>query len=59
MDERTNALQGDEALPLTCWPDPKAMVDNLHEMGVELMISPHFHSITSASKVQVAVVAEP
>eukprot|EP00658_Telonema_sp_P-2_P014873 TRINITY_DN1567_c0_g1_i21.p1 TRINITY_DN1567_c0_g1~~TRINITY_DN1567_c0_g1_i21.p1 ORF type:complete len:694 (+),score=84.24 TRINITY_DN1567_c0_g1_i21:184-2265(+) len=41
---------GDEALPPSCWPDPKAMVDQLKTLGVELMISPYFHSVTSASK---------
>ncbi len=41
---------GDEALPKSCWPDPKLMVEQLQEMGVELMISPYFHSVTSESK---------
>jgi hypothetical protein len=31
---------GDETLPAACWPDPKGMVDELKQMGVELMISP-------------------
>ncbi len=31
---------GDETLPAPCWPDPKQMVNDLHELGVELMISP-------------------
>jgi alpha-D-xyloside xylohydrolase len=41
---------GDETLPASCWPDPKMMVDLLKEKGVELMISPYFHSVTDASK---------
>ena len=41
---------GDETLPAECWPDPKAMVDELKQMGVELMISPYFHEVTSQSK---------
>ena len=41
---------GDETLPKACWPDPKAMVDSLKEKGVELMISPYFHSVASNSK---------
>lgn len=27
---------GDETLPASCWPDPKLMVEQLKEMGVEL-----------------------
>eukprot|EP00040_Diaphanoeca_grandis_P034239 m.211742 g.211742 ORF g.211742 m.211742 type:complete len:742 (+) comp33109_c0_seq2:2296-4521(+) len=40
---------GDETLPKTCWPDAKGMVDNLKDMGVELMISPYSHSISNTS----------
>lgn len=31
--------QGDWKFDLTKWPDPKAMVEELHEMGIELMVS--------------------
>ena len=41
---------GDETLPAECWPDPAAMVSELKQMGVELMLSPYFHSVTGASK---------
>eukprot|EP01047_Picozoa_sp_COSAG01_P090213 COSAG01_NODE_22114_length_871_cov_0.832902_1_plen_125_part_10 len=40
---------GDETLPASCWPDPKLMVTQLKEMGVELMISPYSHSVGTAS----------
>jgi alpha-D-xyloside xylohydrolase len=40
---------GDETLPASCWPDPKLMVDQLKEMGVELMVSPYSHSVGKAS----------
>jgi len=33
-----------------CWPDPKGMVAELKQMGVELMISPYFYSVTAQSK---------
>ena len=41
---------GDESLPKQCWPDPKAMVDQLKDAGVELMISPYFHQVAEQSK---------
>eukprot|EP00037_Helgoeca_nana_P024508 m.260952 g.260952 ORF g.260952 m.260952 type:complete len:715 (-) comp26656_c0_seq3:208-2352(-) len=41
---------GDETLPSECWPDPKTMVSTLKEKGVEVMISPYFHSVAAASK---------
>jgi len=41
---------GDEVLPKSCWPDPRAMVKELRDMGVELMVSPYFHSISPQSK---------
>jgi alpha-D-xyloside xylohydrolase len=47
-EDRQNTL-GDETLPASCWPDPKAMVDQLRELGVELMISPYSHSIAKTS----------
>lgn len=40
---------GDETLPASCWPDPKQMVDQLKEMGIELMISPYSHSVSVTS----------
>ena len=40
---------GDETLPASCWPDPKLMVEQLKELGVELMISPYSHSVGKAS----------
>lgn len=40
---------GDETLPKSCWPDPKLMVDQLKELGVELMISPYSHSVAKTS----------
>jgi alpha-D-xyloside xylohydrolase len=50
MDPATNTNTiGDETLPASCWPDPKGMVDQLKEMGVELMISPYSHSVGSNS----------
>jgi hypothetical protein len=50
MDPKTGANTiGDETLPASCWPDPKGMVDQLKEMGVELMISPYSHSVGSSS----------
>ena len=33
-----------------CWPDPKQMVAELHDAGVEVMLSPYFHSVTANSK---------
>ena len=30
---------GDWALNPTCWPDPQGMVDELRELGIELMIT--------------------
>jgi len=41
---------GDETLPAQCWPDPAAMVQELKDMGIELMISPYFHAIAGTSK---------
>eukprot|EP00051_Salpingoeca_urceolata_P015942 m.209021 g.209021 ORF g.209021 m.209021 type:complete len:813 (-) comp18544_c0_seq3:63-2501(-) len=41
---------GDEVLPPQCWPDPKALVEELRRQGVELMISPYFHSLQFTSK---------
>eukprot|EP01043_Picozoa_sp_COSAG02_P015410 COSAG02_NODE_657_length_18797_cov_34.071238_14_plen_519_part_00 len=41
---------GDETLPAECWPDPAAMVSELKQMGIELMLSPYFHSVTGQSK---------
>eukprot|EP01043_Picozoa_sp_COSAG02_P044429 COSAG02_NODE_3967_length_5975_cov_20.818244_3_plen_524_part_00 len=41
---------GDETLPAECWPDPAAMVSELKQMGIELMLSPYFHSVTAQSK---------
>jgi alpha-D-xyloside xylohydrolase len=46
--EKQNTL-GDETLPKSCWPDPKLMVDQLKELGVELMISPYSHSVAKTS----------
>jgi alpha-D-xyloside xylohydrolase len=40
---------GDETLPASCWPDPRLMVQQLKEMGVELMVSPYSHSVGKAS----------
>jgi alpha-D-xyloside xylohydrolase len=40
---------GDETLPASCWPDPKLMVDQLKEIGVELMVSPYSHSVGKQS----------
>jgi len=40
---------GDETLPKSCWPDPKLMVEQLKELGVELMVSPYSHSVGNAS----------
>ena len=40
---------GDETLPASCWPDPKLMVEQLKEMGVELMISPYSHEVGKQS----------
>jgi alpha-D-xyloside xylohydrolase len=40
---------GDETLPASCWPDPKLMVAQLKELGVELMVSPYSHSVGKAS----------
>ena len=34
--DRQNTL-GDETLPTSCWPDAKLMVDQLKELGVELV----------------------
>ena len=42
-DGHVNTI-GDETLPKTCWPDPKLMVDQLKELGVELMVSPYVSS---------------
>jgi alpha-D-xyloside xylohydrolase len=47
--DRQNTL-GDETLPATCWPDPKQMVQQLKERGVELMVSPYSHSVSKTSK---------
>ena len=41
---------GDETLPASCWPDPKLMVEQLKEIGVELMVSPYSHSVGKQSK---------
>jgi alpha-D-xyloside xylohydrolase len=41
---------GDETLPAECWPDPAGMVAELKQMGIELMLSPYFHSVTGQSK---------
>lgn len=41
---------GDESLPAECWPDPAGMVTELTQMGIELMLSPYFHSVTGQSK---------
>ena len=41
---------GDEILPKECWPNPRAMVEELKAMGVELMVSPYFHSLTEQSE---------
>ena len=30
---------GDWQLNPACWPDPQAMVDELHGMGIELMVT--------------------
>ena len=50
MDPKTGANTiGDETLPASCWPDPKGMVDQLKEMGIELMISPYSHSVGNSS----------
>jgi alpha-D-xyloside xylohydrolase len=49
---------GDETLPAACWPDPKGMVDELKQMGVELMISPYFHSLTEQSKYYAKALSE-
>ena len=38
---------GDETLPAQCWPNPKEMVDQLKAQGVELMISPYFHAVST------------
>ena len=46
--DRQNTL-GDETLPKSCWPDAKRMVDQLKELGVELMISPYSHSVAKTS----------
>lgn len=32
-------VQGDWKFDKTYWPDPKAMVDELHEMGIKVMVS--------------------
>lgn len=40
---------GDETLPPECWPDPKRLVEELRDQGVELMLSPYFHSVTSGA----------
>jgi len=40
---------GDETLPASCWPDPKLMVEQLKELGVELMVSPYSHSVGKQS----------
>ena len=40
---------GDESLPAECWPDPSSMVEELRAQGVELMISPYFHSLSPQS----------
>ena len=45
---KTNTI-GDEILPASCWPDPKLMVAQLKEIGVELMVSPYSHSVGKAS----------
>ena len=36
---------GDETLPASCWPDPKLMVEQLKELGIELMISPYSRNL--------------
>lgn len=41
---------GDETLPASCWPDPALMVEQLREIGVELMVSPYSHSVGKTSK---------
>lgn len=38
---------GDETLPAQCWPDPQGMVNELKQLGVELMISPCRFWLTS------------
>ena len=45
----TQNTLGDETLPATCWPNPKEMVDELHAIGVELMVSPYSHSVSKTS----------
>ena len=32
-------VQGDWKFDKTCWPDPKAMVDELHSMGIKVIVS--------------------
>ena len=41
---------GDEVLPEACWPDAKSMVAQLRAEGVELMVSPYFHSLAPGSR---------
>ena len=41
---------GDEVLPPACWPDARSMVAELRAEGVELMISPYFHSLAAGSR---------
>lgn len=41
---------GDEEMPPQCWPDPKGMVETLRNKGVQVMVSPYFHSIQEPSK---------
>ena len=41
---------GDEVLPSECWPDARSMVAELRAEGVELMISPYFHSLAAGSR---------
>lgn len=48
---------GDEVLPEACWPDAKAMVAELQAEGVELMVSPYFHSLSNASRPYAAAAA--
>jgi alpha-D-xyloside xylohydrolase len=49
---------GDETLPASCWPDPKLMVDELKQLGVELMVSPYSHSVGAASRNYPAALAK-